>query len=137
MSNGEQRHCNTANSELPPFVTGLWLVRTGVNDPTIAVVPIVQEAERDQWNSFAAQQNPIWYQESIDHEGYTEQNNFSRELFLLSISTIPKTVTSQHQSEDQAYPIGLKYYRPEMITNVDILNSSKQTEELYHITKEI
>eukprot|EP00980_Cylindrotheca_fusiformis_P004906 scaffold1043_cov117-Cylindrotheca_fusiformis.AAC.1 len=108
---------------------------TGVDHPTVAVIPIVREDERDQWNRFAAQQNPIWYQESIDHEGYTE---FTAEQLL------HKTIPFIHFYDPEngykptpAYPIGLRPGSPVMIVNLDILKSSKQTEELYRITKAI
>eukprot|EP00980_Cylindrotheca_fusiformis_P017119 scaffold5260_cov101-Cylindrotheca_fusiformis.AAC.3 len=43
--------------------------------------------------------------------------------------------TSQHQLGDRAYPLRLG--NPVMTTNVDILSSSKQTEELFRITERI
>eukprot|EP00980_Cylindrotheca_fusiformis_P024031 scaffold11420_cov80-Cylindrotheca_fusiformis.AAC.1 len=67
------------NTSWPFYRVPEWSVQaeklarlTGGENPMVAVSPLVQEHERDQWNSFAAQQNPVWYQESIDHEGYTE-----------------------------------------------------------------
>eukprot|EP00980_Cylindrotheca_fusiformis_P018236 scaffold5920_cov94-Cylindrotheca_fusiformis.AAC.1 len=118
---------------------------TGVDDPFLGVAPIVQEDERDQWNSFAAEQNPIWYQESIDHEGYKEKT--TQELVHATIPFLhfydpengyqPTPVSRPGEALPyfQAHPIGMIPGFPVMITNVDILLTSQQTEELYHITK--
>eukprot|EP00980_Cylindrotheca_fusiformis_P016356 scaffold4870_cov135-Cylindrotheca_fusiformis.AAC.6 len=118
---------------------------TGVDDPIVAVAHIVQEDERDQWNSFTAQQNPIWYQESIEHEGYTEFT--TEELVQKTIPFVhfydpengyqptPVRRPGEVYPYFQAYPIGLNSGIPVMSTNIDILVSSKQTEELYRITK--
>eukprot|EP00980_Cylindrotheca_fusiformis_P018636 scaffold6199_cov132-Cylindrotheca_fusiformis.AAC.1 len=119
---------------------------TGVDDPFIGMAPIVQENERDRWNSFVAEQNPLWYQESIDHEGYTE---------LTLVELLHRTIPFVHFYDPnnnfqpaqvsrpgkvipffQAYPIGLIPGVPVMTTNLDVLLASKQTEELYHITTE-
>eukprot|EP00980_Cylindrotheca_fusiformis_P012400 scaffold3044_cov103-Cylindrotheca_fusiformis.AAC.3 len=40
-----------------------------VDNTFIGVAPIVEEDEREEWNRFAAEQNPLWYQESIENEG--------------------------------------------------------------------
>eukprot|EP00980_Cylindrotheca_fusiformis_P003089 scaffold719_cov117-Cylindrotheca_fusiformis.AAC.9 len=118
---------------------------TGVDDPIIAVAPIVQEDERDQWNSFAAQQNPIWYQESIEYEGYTEFT--AEQLLQRTIPFVHFFDPENHYNPEpvtrpgevlpyfQAYPAGLFSGLTIMITNVDILLASKQTEELYNVTK--
>eukprot|EP00980_Cylindrotheca_fusiformis_P002436 scaffold580_cov72-Cylindrotheca_fusiformis.AAC.5 len=118
---------------------------TGVENPGVGMVPIVQEDEREQWNSFAAQQNPIWYQESIEHEGYTD---FTVEQLLQK--TIPFVhfydpengykPTPVHRPGEaipyfQGYPIGPKTGNPIMTTNLDILISSKPTEQLFRIIK--
>eukprot|EP00980_Cylindrotheca_fusiformis_P031398 scaffold26306_cov132-Cylindrotheca_fusiformis.AAC.1 len=54
------------NTSWPFYRIPSWSVQarkvaelTGVADPTVAVAPIVHEDERDQWNTFAEQQNPI------------------------------------------------------------------------------
>eukprot|EP00980_Cylindrotheca_fusiformis_P011350 scaffold2626_cov159-Cylindrotheca_fusiformis.AAC.1 len=120
---------------------------TGVDDPFIGMAPIVQENERDRWNSFVAEQNPLWYQESIDHEGYTE---------LTLVELLQRTIPFVHFYDPdnnfqptpvsrpgelfpvfQQYPIGLIPGVPVMTTNLDVLLASKQTEELYRITTEI
>eukprot|EP00980_Cylindrotheca_fusiformis_P024218 scaffold11660_cov113-Cylindrotheca_fusiformis.AAC.1 len=119
---------------------------TGDEHPALGVAHIVQEDERDQWNSYAAEQNPLWYQESIDHEGYTEFT--AQELidnktipfvhfydpengFLPSPVTRPGEVLALFQT----YPLGLSMGNPMLITNIDMLLGSQQTEELYRITK--
>eukprot|EP00980_Cylindrotheca_fusiformis_P005866 scaffold1231_cov107-Cylindrotheca_fusiformis.AAC.14 len=118
---------------------------TGVNDPIVAMAPIVQENERDQWISFAAEQNPVWYQESIEHEGYTE---------MTLVELLERTIPFVHFYDPdnnfqptpvsrpgevfpvfQQYPIGLVQGVPIMTTNIDVLLASRQSEELYHITK--
>eukprot|EP00980_Cylindrotheca_fusiformis_P016352 scaffold4870_cov135-Cylindrotheca_fusiformis.AAC.2 len=118
---------------------------TGVDNPGVGMIPIVQEDEREQWNSFAAQQNPIWYQESIDHEGYTEFT--AEQLLQKTISFVhfydpendykptPVSRPGEVFPYFQAYPIGLRTGIPIMTTNIDILIASKQTEELYRIVK--
>eukprot|EP00980_Cylindrotheca_fusiformis_P003083 scaffold719_cov117-Cylindrotheca_fusiformis.AAC.3 len=118
---------------------------TGVDDPRVAVAPIVQEDDRDQWNNFAAEQNPIWYQESIDHEGYTEHT--AQELVNVTIPFVhfydpengyqptPVSRPGEVLPYFQAYPIGFIPGFPVMVTNIDILPASRQTEELYRITK--
>eukprot|EP00980_Cylindrotheca_fusiformis_P018334 scaffold5978_cov119-Cylindrotheca_fusiformis.AAC.2 len=118
---------------------------TGVEDPIIGMAHIVPEDERDQWNSFALQQNPFWYQESIVAEGYTEFT--TQELVNLTVPFIhfydpgtgfkPTPVTRPGESLPlfQAYPVGLFPGNPVMITNFDSLLSSPQTEEIYQITK--
>eukprot|EP00980_Cylindrotheca_fusiformis_P018316 scaffold5975_cov99-Cylindrotheca_fusiformis.AAC.1 len=118
---------------------------TGVDEPIVALSPLVHEHERDQWNSFAAQQNPVWYQESIEHEGYTELTQ--TELLQRTIPYVhffdpnnnfqptPVSRPGEVLPVFQQYPIGLHDGVPVMITNLDVRISSKQTEELYHITK--
>eukprot|EP00980_Cylindrotheca_fusiformis_P016204 scaffold4815_cov107-Cylindrotheca_fusiformis.AAC.1 len=118
---------------------------TGVDEPIVALSPLVHEHEKDQWNRFAAEQNPVWYQESIEHEGYTE---------LTLVELLQRTIPFVHFYDPendfrptpvsrpgeilpvfQAYPIGPIQGVPVMTTNVDVLISSQQTEELYHIAK--
>eukprot|EP00980_Cylindrotheca_fusiformis_P003085 scaffold719_cov117-Cylindrotheca_fusiformis.AAC.5 len=118
---------------------------TGVDDPIVAVAPIVHEDERDQWNTFAEEQNPIWYEESIEHEGYTD---FTVEQLLQrtipfvhfydpedSYRPVPVPRPGEVLPYFQAYPAGLFSGLTIMITNVDILLASQQTEELYNVTK--
>eukprot|EP00980_Cylindrotheca_fusiformis_P016206 scaffold4815_cov107-Cylindrotheca_fusiformis.AAC.3 len=140
------------NTSWPFYRVPEWSVQaeklaqlSGVEHPIVGMSPIVQENERDQWNSFAAQQNPVWYQESIEHEGYTELTR--EELLQRTIPFLhfynpendfqPTPVSRPGESIAyfQTYPIGLVQGVPVMMTNMDILITSKQTEELYHITK--
>eukprot|EP00980_Cylindrotheca_fusiformis_P015725 scaffold4542_cov110-Cylindrotheca_fusiformis.AAC.2 len=143
----------THNTSWPFYRIPSWSVQakrlaelTGVADPTVALVPIVHEDERDQWNSFAKEQNPIWYQESIDHEGSTTDFTVD-ELLQRTIPYIhfydpengyePTPVRGPGEVFPyfQAYPLRLG--NPVMITNIDILSSSKQTKELFLITEKI
>eukprot|EP00980_Cylindrotheca_fusiformis_P027885 scaffold22563_cov128-Cylindrotheca_fusiformis.AAC.2 len=118
---------------------------TGVDNPQVAFAPIVQEDQRDQWNLFAAQQNPLWYQESIESEGYTEYT--AQELVNSTIPFIhfydiendfqPTPVSGPREVLPvfQVYPVGLFVGSPLMLTNLDSLLASQQTEEVYRITK--
>eukprot|EP00980_Cylindrotheca_fusiformis_P001176 scaffold322_cov88-Cylindrotheca_fusiformis.AAC.3 len=143
----------THNTSWPFYRIPNWSVQakrlaelTGVADPTIALVPIVHEDERDQWNSFAKEQNPIWYQESIDHQGSTTDFTVD-ELLQRTIPYIhfydpengyePTPVRGPGEVFPyfQAYPLRLG--NPFMTMNVDILSSSNQTKELFRITEKI
>eukprot|EP00980_Cylindrotheca_fusiformis_P009472 scaffold2070_cov105-Cylindrotheca_fusiformis.AAC.3 len=118
----------------------------GTDDLAVAVAHIVQEDEREQWNSYSAQHTPLWYQESVDHEGYTEYT--AQELY------VSKTIPFLHFYDPengflpspvrrpgevlaiyQGYPMGLAPGIPLAATNLDLLQASQQTEELYRITK--
>eukprot|EP00980_Cylindrotheca_fusiformis_P013555 scaffold3456_cov112-Cylindrotheca_fusiformis.AAC.1 len=118
---------------------------TSVNETLIAFAPIVQENERDEWNRFATEQNPLWYQESIENEGYTKFT--AQELVNL---TVPFTFYYDRGDGHQplsisrpgevvpffhSYPVGLHLLSTAMITNMDALLSSQQTEDLYRIAK--
>eukprot|EP00980_Cylindrotheca_fusiformis_P010899 scaffold2482_cov116-Cylindrotheca_fusiformis.AAC.9 len=119
---------------------------TGVDKPFIGMAPIIQEDERDDWNSFAAEQNPLWYQESIENEGYTR---YTAQELLVNL-TIPFTFfydsDNAHQPLPvtrpgevvpyfQTYPIGPRLGSKTMLTNMDALLSSLQTEAAYRMTQ--
>eukprot|EP00980_Cylindrotheca_fusiformis_P022361 scaffold9240_cov126-Cylindrotheca_fusiformis.AAC.1 len=113
---------------------------TGIRGPYVGIAPIVKEDERQQWNLFAAEQNPIWYQESIEHEGYTDYT--AQELFNVTIPftyTIdenglrPVTRPGEVVPYFQSYPVGLPPGLPIMPTNVDALLSSQTTAEVFRI----
>eukprot|EP00980_Cylindrotheca_fusiformis_P011407 scaffold2642_cov120-Cylindrotheca_fusiformis.AAC.16 len=118
---------------------------TGVDDPLIGVAPIVQEDEREEWNKFAAEQNPIWYQESIENEGYTKYT--AEELINRTIpftyfydvengnQLTPVTRPGEIVPYFQAYPIGLQQALPRMFTNIEPTEQSPQTRDVYRITK--
>eukprot|EP00980_Cylindrotheca_fusiformis_P017959 scaffold5706_cov151-Cylindrotheca_fusiformis.AAC.5 len=114
---------------------------TGVNDPFVGVAPIVHEDEREQWNNFAAEQNPIWYQESIENEGYTDMT--AKQLVEMTIpftyyydNNSPKPVTRPGDVVPyfQSYPVGPPMGLPLMLTNIDALLSSQKTAEVFRIT---
>eukprot|EP00980_Cylindrotheca_fusiformis_P027887 scaffold22563_cov128-Cylindrotheca_fusiformis.AAC.4 len=118
---------------------------TGVENPLIGLAPIVQENEMDQWNSYVEQQNPLWYQESIENEGYTEFT--TQELVNLTIPFVhfydtengflPTPVSGPGESNPlfQQYPVGLIMGSPILLTNMDGLRTSAQTTEIFRITK--
>eukprot|EP00980_Cylindrotheca_fusiformis_P008664 scaffold1849_cov115-Cylindrotheca_fusiformis.AAC.2 len=116
---------------------------TGVYEPFVGVAPIVQGDEIGKWNSFARAQNPIWYQESIDYEGYTKLtaqglvNLTIPFTYYLGPGYQPTPVSGPDEVVPyfQSYPIGLPKKLPIMLTNIDTLLSSQQTEEVYRITK--
>eukprot|EP00980_Cylindrotheca_fusiformis_P010888 scaffold2481_cov110-Cylindrotheca_fusiformis.AAC.1 len=118
---------------------------TGADDPLLGMAPIVKEDEREEWNRFLAEQNPIWYQESIENEGYTKFT--AKELvdrtvpftyfidsendFQITQVTEPGETTPYFQ----AYPIGLRQGFPLMFTNIEPSVQSPNTRDVYRITK--
>eukprot|EP00980_Cylindrotheca_fusiformis_P017997 scaffold5747_cov126-Cylindrotheca_fusiformis.AAC.1 len=118
-------------------------ITSGDNPMIMTVVPIVQDDERDQWRSFAAEQNPIWYQESIEHERYTDLT--VQELLDLTVPFVyfydvengfrptPVSRPGEVFPYFQTYPFG-PIGLPALLGNLDALLSSKQTEELYRVT---
>eukprot|EP00980_Cylindrotheca_fusiformis_P010896 scaffold2482_cov116-Cylindrotheca_fusiformis.AAC.6 len=118
---------------------------TGVEKPFIVVAPIVQEDDREEWNKFAAEQNPLWYQESIENEGYKKFT--AQELFNSTIpftflydrdnghQPLPVTRPGEVVPYFQAYPIGPPLGSKTMLTNMDALLSSPQTESAYRFTR--
>eukprot|EP00980_Cylindrotheca_fusiformis_P027317 scaffold19912_cov108-Cylindrotheca_fusiformis.AAC.1 len=147
---GEHAHTNTS---WPFYRIREWSIQaekvariTSPDNPMImAVVPVVQEDERDQWRSFAAEQNPVWYQESIEQEGYT--NMTTQELVNLTLPFIhfydpendfmPTPVSQRGElfPHFQTYPVGPIIGLPVLLGNLDVIIASKQTEELYGLTK--
>eukprot|EP00980_Cylindrotheca_fusiformis_P014464 scaffold3861_cov112-Cylindrotheca_fusiformis.AAC.1 len=140
------------NTSWPFYRVPEWSVQaqklaqlTNVEDPIIGVAPIVREDQRDQWNSFAEEQNPIWYQESIENEGYTDSTVDQLLRWTLPYihyydpenNFLPARVSRPGEVLPyfQGYPIGLVPGIPVMTTNIDVLLASQQTEELYRITK--
>eukprot|EP00980_Cylindrotheca_fusiformis_P003232 scaffold735_cov116-Cylindrotheca_fusiformis.AAC.2 len=118
---------------------------TGVDNPLIGLAPLVQEDDREQWNSYAAEQNPIWYQESIENEGYTEFT--VKDLVNLTIPFVhlfdpengflPTPVRGPGEALPlfQQYPVGLILGSPIMLTNMDGIRTSEQTAEIFRITQ--
>eukprot|EP00980_Cylindrotheca_fusiformis_P003237 scaffold735_cov116-Cylindrotheca_fusiformis.AAC.7 len=140
------------NTSWPFYTIPEWSVQaqklallTGVNTPLIGMAPLVQEDEREQWNSYAVQQYPLWYQESNENEGYTDFT--AQELVNLTVPFVhfydaengflPTPVSRPGEVLPllQVYPAGLFLGNPLMFTNLDTLQASQQTEEVYQITK--
>eukprot|EP00980_Cylindrotheca_fusiformis_P028645 scaffold22626_cov108-Cylindrotheca_fusiformis.AAC.1 len=120
--------------------------RSSMKNPNIGIAPIVRDDQIDEWNSYAAVQNPIWFQESIEHEGYTE---FTAQE-LLSNFTIPFVHVYDPENDYQPTPVSgrsevLPYFQeytfgkslgnPLMFTNIELLLASPTVEEMYNITK--
>eukprot|EP00980_Cylindrotheca_fusiformis_P006788 scaffold1417_cov113-Cylindrotheca_fusiformis.AAC.6 len=140
------------NTSWPFYTIPEWSVQaqkfaqlTGIENPVINVSPIVQEDEKDAWNSYAAKHNPIWYQESVENEGYTEHT--AQELLQLTVPFIhfydpenglqptPVSQPGEVYPLFQTYPIGLFLGLPLMLTNIDGRLASPQTSEIYQISK--
>eukprot|EP00980_Cylindrotheca_fusiformis_P023103 scaffold10116_cov127-Cylindrotheca_fusiformis.AAC.5 len=63
------------NTSWPFYIVPDWSIKaqklarlTGVSDATVSLYPIVQIDEMDEFNAFAAQAVPKWYQESVENE---------------------------------------------------------------------
>eukprot|EP00980_Cylindrotheca_fusiformis_P008516 scaffold1807_cov140-Cylindrotheca_fusiformis.AAC.8 len=63
------------NTSWPFYAVPDWSIKaerlaklTGVSDATVSLYPIVQIDEMDEFNAFAAQAVPKWYQESVKNE---------------------------------------------------------------------
>eukprot|EP00980_Cylindrotheca_fusiformis_P005071 scaffold1075_cov104-Cylindrotheca_fusiformis.AAC.1 len=138
------------NTSWPFYTIPAWavqaekLLKIADGDLAVAMAHIVQEDQRDQWNSYTAEQNPLWYQESVDYEGYTgytadELINNSTIPFLHFYDPengfLPSPVTRPGEALPffQTYPIGL--FAPTLTTNLDALQASDQVAELYNIMK--
>eukprot|EP00980_Cylindrotheca_fusiformis_P012652 scaffold3091_cov117-Cylindrotheca_fusiformis.AAC.4 len=140
------------NTSWPFYRVPQWSVQaeklaqlTGIESPLVGFAPIVPEDERDEWRSFAAEQNPLWYQESIESEGYTEMT--AQELVDFTIPftyfydkenfyhPTPVARPGEVVSYFQSYPIGIPLGLPLMLTNIDPITSSPETEDVYRITK--
>eukprot|EP00980_Cylindrotheca_fusiformis_P023267 scaffold10305_cov123-Cylindrotheca_fusiformis.AAC.2 len=140
------------NTSWPFYRIPQWSVQaqklaalTGADDPLIGMAPIVQDDEREEWNRFLAEQNPIWYQESIENEGYTKFT--AKELVDLTIpftyfyggetgnQVTPVTRPGEMAPYFQAYPIGLRQGFPLMFTNIEPSVQSPNTRDVYRITK--
>eukprot|EP00980_Cylindrotheca_fusiformis_P005307 scaffold1136_cov146-Cylindrotheca_fusiformis.AAC.20 len=119
--------------------------QTGVENPAIGVAHIVQEDEREQWERFAAEQYPIWYQESIEKEGYTKFT--AQELVNFTFPRVhfydaedgfqikPVNRPGEVAPYFQIYPVGLFMGNSVLISNLDALLAARQTEEIYKVTK--
>eukprot|EP00980_Cylindrotheca_fusiformis_P014460 scaffold3860_cov116-Cylindrotheca_fusiformis.AAC.2 len=63
------------NTSWPFYVIPDWSIKaerlaklTGVSSPEVAMTTIVEADERDEFNAFAAQAIPMWYQQSVKNE---------------------------------------------------------------------
>eukprot|EP00980_Cylindrotheca_fusiformis_P029228 scaffold22762_cov127-Cylindrotheca_fusiformis.AAC.3 len=140
------------NTSWPFYRIPQWSVQaekiarlTSMKNPDIGIAPIVQEDQIDEWNSYAAVQNPIWFQESIEQEGHTEftaQDLVSFTIPFLHIydpendyQPTPVSGRSELLPYFQEYPVGRSLDNPLMFTNIDTLLASPTVEEMYNITK--
>eukprot|EP00980_Cylindrotheca_fusiformis_P008566 scaffold1820_cov129-Cylindrotheca_fusiformis.AAC.7 len=141
------------NTSWPFYTVPEWSVQaqkiaqqiTTENYFEIGTAHVVQEDEREQWNIYAAKQNPLWYQESIENEEYTQ---FTKEELLnrtipfvhfydTENDFLPTPVSQPGEVLPyyQAFPFGTILENPLMFTNIDTLLASAQIVELYGITK--
>eukprot|EP00980_Cylindrotheca_fusiformis_P015814 scaffold4628_cov98-Cylindrotheca_fusiformis.AAC.1 len=87
----------------------------GWERPELSIAPVVQEEDKDRWESFVLETAPVWYQESIDNEG---QNATVEEYMSLTApflhhydslgvhpGAIPTTITGPSLPECQRYPL--------------------------------
>eukprot|EP00980_Cylindrotheca_fusiformis_P010572 scaffold2349_cov110-Cylindrotheca_fusiformis.AAC.4 len=140
------------NTSWPFYRLPYWSVQaqkltqlTDVDAILVALAPIVQEDEREEWNRFAAEQNPLWYKQSIENEGYTKYT--AQELVNLTVpftffldrddghQPLPVTRPGEVLPLFQSYPIGPPLGSRIMLTNMDAILSSQQTEDVYRIAK--
>eukprot|EP00980_Cylindrotheca_fusiformis_P017835 scaffold5650_cov121-Cylindrotheca_fusiformis.AAC.3 len=137
------------NTSWPFYRIPKWSVQvqklaqlTGVDEILISLAPIVEEDEREEWNRFATEQNPLWYQESIETEGYTKFT--AQELVDLTVpftfflddgQPLPVTRPGEVLPLFQSYPVGPPLGSSIMLTNIDAILSSPQTEDVYRIAK--
>eukprot|EP00980_Cylindrotheca_fusiformis_P012082 scaffold2914_cov107-Cylindrotheca_fusiformis.AAC.1 len=114
------------------------------NSMIMTLAPRVPHDERGQWRTFAAEQNPLWYQESIENEGYTDMT--AQELLDMTIPFVyfydpennfypsPVSRPGEVLPTFLTYPVGPITGLPIPLGNLDALLSSEQTEELYNLT---
>eukprot|EP00980_Cylindrotheca_fusiformis_P002277 scaffold530_cov107-Cylindrotheca_fusiformis.AAC.1 len=114
------------------------------NSMIMTLAPRVPQDERGQWRTYAAEQNPLWYQESIENEGYTDMT--AQELLDMTIPFVyfydpennfhpsPVSRPGEVLPTFLTYPVGPITGLPIPLGNLDALLSSEQTEELYNLT---
>eukprot|EP00980_Cylindrotheca_fusiformis_P030714 scaffold25285_cov132-Cylindrotheca_fusiformis.AAC.2 len=125
------------NTSWPFYTIPQWSVQaekiarlTSTRNPDIGIAPVVLEDQIDEWNSFAEEQNPLWFHESIEQEG----NDFTAdELLQFTIPFVhiydrdngyqptPVSGRSELLPYFQEYPIGRSLDNPLMFTNIDTL----------------
>eukprot|EP00980_Cylindrotheca_fusiformis_P008997 scaffold1926_cov108-Cylindrotheca_fusiformis.AAC.1 len=140
------------NTSWPFYRLPQWSVQAqkvaqliSVNETLVALAPIVQEDEREEWKIFANEQNPLWYQESIENEGYTKFT--TQQLVNLTVpfthfyerddshQPLPVTRPGEVVPYFQEYPVRPHLGLKAMLTNMDALLSSRQTEDVYRIAR--
>eukprot|EP00980_Cylindrotheca_fusiformis_P017838 scaffold5650_cov121-Cylindrotheca_fusiformis.AAC.6 len=137
------------NTSWPFYRIPKWSVQaqklaqlTGVDGILVAFAPIVEEDEKEEWNRFATEQNPLWYNESIENEGYTKFT--AQELVDLTVpftffiddgQPLPVSRPGEVLPLFQSYPVGPPLGSKIMLTNMDAILSSQQTEDVYRISK--
>eukprot|EP00980_Cylindrotheca_fusiformis_P031564 scaffold26558_cov108-Cylindrotheca_fusiformis.AAC.1 len=129
------------NTTWPFYVIPDWSIKakrladlTGVSNPEVAMAPIVQPADRDKFNAFAAEAVPKWYRESVE---YDETDMTADEFLQKTVPFIyihdtennyqPTPVTSPNESLPllQSYPL---FFYPEqylMTTMMDLMTAGR------------
>eukprot|EP00980_Cylindrotheca_fusiformis_P027472 scaffold20528_cov106-Cylindrotheca_fusiformis.AAC.1 len=138
------------NTTWPFYIIPDWSIKakrladlTGVSNPEVAMAPIVQPADRDKFNEFAARAVPQWYRESVEYEG-TEMtaDEFIQKTvpfiytFDMENNYRPAPVTGPKESLPllQSYP--LFFYPPQylMTTMLDTMTADR-TADLVSISR--
>eukprot|EP00980_Cylindrotheca_fusiformis_P031130 scaffold25862_cov152-Cylindrotheca_fusiformis.AAC.1 len=127
------------NTTWPYYVIPDWSIKaqrlaelTGVSNPEVSFVPMVQAEERASFNEFAQQAVPKWYQESVENERpeltaiefwhktipfihfYDPDNNFQ---------PTPMTGKSESRPVFQLYPLEITPPDPVLPTMYDTVNA--------------
>eukprot|EP00980_Cylindrotheca_fusiformis_P008513 scaffold1807_cov140-Cylindrotheca_fusiformis.AAC.5 len=108
------------NTSWPFYAVPDWSIKaqklamlTGVSDATVSMYPIVQIDEMDEFNAFAAQAVPKWYQESVENEN----NDMTAEEFWSKTIPFIFNITFDSENNPQiAPPTGLNESIPVLHT---------------------
>eukprot|EP00980_Cylindrotheca_fusiformis_P029602 scaffold23587_cov122-Cylindrotheca_fusiformis.AAC.1 len=95
------------NTSWPFYTVPDWSIKaqklarlTGVSDATVSLYPIVQIDEMDEFNAFAAQAVPKWYQESVENEN----TDMTAEEFWSKTIPFIFTITFDSEKKPQLVP---------------------------------
>eukprot|EP00980_Cylindrotheca_fusiformis_P021626 scaffold8492_cov84-Cylindrotheca_fusiformis.AAC.1 len=117
----------------------------GAAIPIMVVAPIVEEHERDAWAEYANKMNPIWYEESLEHEGtdLTVNELLQRTIpFIHTYNLLDglKVERIERHGEVlpnyQQYPLQFHYATNAMTTGYDILTLLRMDDQ-FEITTEL
>eukprot|EP00980_Cylindrotheca_fusiformis_P020965 scaffold7978_cov124-Cylindrotheca_fusiformis.AAC.2 len=100
----------------------------GASINAMIIAHVVQQDERNAWNDYARKKNPVWFQESLENEGDTENLDVIVQRTIPFIRTY--NVVEGFREEEtqrpgeilpifQLYPLRLDYATNAMTTNYD------------------